>query len=110
MKVSLKCYYRGPNVVTQGVIRIEYWIDEDVKGYNIQPLRAQYNNGPQPEALTKDARPYKEVMKEIDDVLKEASEVIIYGDVTGINYYLALCQLPGVFSRRDKQTYKTIHE
>jgi hypothetical protein len=101
---------RGPSVVEHGIISIGCaFVAQDNPNVtslkiNIKPFKAQVDNVKQPLALTESPLEPIEAMRMLDDLLTKNKDrdLFILGDVTGINYYLNLCELPGIFKRSFK--------
>ena len=90
-------------MVTQGIHQISMFHASKRVDYFVLPTAAQKNYTDPPNT----ARSLKEIMPEIDALLASdhVKRVIAVGDVSAINYYLALAKLPSMFSRKQKYEF-----
>jgi hypothetical protein len=104
--LSVRCIPRGPNMVIHGFLAFEWKIDEggEPQRINILPLQAMIDNVKQDPMYTSGAVTLHEAMHTFDamleDCVKKEMRLRIQGDVSGINYYLALAERGNIFSRK----------
>lgn len=104
--LSVRCIRRGPNMVIHGFLSICWKINDDneEQRINILPLPDMIDNVKQEPRYTEGAVTLHAAMKTfdalLDDCVKKGMRLRILGDVSGINYYLALAERLNILDRK----------